>query len=344
MLQSVLAYGAVATKIKAMKGRMLNRRDFEQMAQMASVREVAVFLKNHSAYSGALAGLDENDIHRGQIEQKLEIAMFNDFISIYRQFDPKMRNFLNIYFLKYEIEILKSILQMILDDREISYDLSAFVDFFDKHTDLHVKKLFESPDLHGFVDNLKGSEFYPILQAATEKEMSLFDIEMRLDLYYFRMLWRTIDKKTGGQDQKLAKEIVGTRADIINIMWIYRAKRYYNVDEATIHSYLIPVHRHLSVAQIDSIVAAPDIGALESEIGKTKYKDMFVSLDEQGMQKKYKTVVNQIEKSLMSRFPYSLAIVIGYMNIKETEIENIISIIECVRYNWEPAKAMKRLI
>lgn len=48
----------------------------------------------------------------------------------------------------------------------------------------------------------------------------------------------------------------GSKIDLLNIQWIYRAKKYYNMKPADIYLMLIPIHYKLSTELVKDMVEA----------------------------------------------------------------------------------------
>ena len=66
---NLLEYSGIVTKIRAMKAKLLTPKQFEEIASLGSVPEIAEYLKKNTAYADVLAMLDESQIHRGNIEK-----------------------------------------------------------------------------------------------------------------------------------------------------------------------------------------------------------------------------------------------------------------------------------
>ena len=67
---------------------------------------------------------------------------------------------------------------------------------------------------------------------------SNFEIENELDKIYFENLEKTVK----GSSKKLEK-LIGIQADLFNILWLYRCKRYFGMEK---EEYLIPYRYRLS--------------------------------------------------------------------------------------------------
>lgn len=81
----VLSYSGLSTKIRAMQSRLTTMDQFEEILQLSDVTQVAAYLKRMPEYSSRWDALDENTLHRGQIEKLLKKSIFRispEFITL----------------------------------------------------------------------------------------------------------------------------------------------------------------------------------------------------------------------------------------------------------------------
>ncbi|MDR0273522.1 MAG: V-type ATPase subunit, partial [Clostridiales bacterium] len=65
--------------------------------------------------------------------------------------------------------------------------------------------------------------------------------------------------KLDKSSQKSLKKIFGTEADLRNILWLYRLKRYHKIEGNAVFSYLIPANYKLSAAEITALAHIKDL-------------------------------------------------------------------------------------
>ena len=93
----LLSYSGISTKIRAMQSKLISESEIQEMLQFTSVSHAAAWLKRTPEYAKAWADLDENSLHRGQIEKLLKASIFKDFSKIYQFANPEQRKFLDLY-------------------------------------------------------------------------------------------------------------------------------------------------------------------------------------------------------------------------------------------------------
>ena len=107
---SLISYSGISTKVKAMERFRIRPEQFEAMADLGSVPEAVQFLRSNPSYEKAFSKASEDELHRGKIEQLLNLSKYHDFAKLYRFANVGQRRFLDLYFMHYEIDILKTCL------------------------------------------------------------------------------------------------------------------------------------------------------------------------------------------------------------------------------------------
>lgn len=309
---------------------------------MPTVTEALAYLKKQPGYRELFADVDESSLHRGDIEKMLTNAIYRDFQNIYRFSPVGQRKFLELYFHRYEVSILKTCLRMVFDHRDVALDLKIFEDFFQRHSDISLRKVSESRTIEEFVANLKGSIYYDALSRLSNiRNPTLWDYEMAMDLFYFHWFFKT-SEKVMSKDQLLHfREAYGTKMDLLNIMWIYRSRHFFHMTAAGIYANLIPVQHHLKKADIRALVEADSPEAFSAAVRHTWYGKRFDDFSPEHLQEIYSRIRQHVQHRSAAREPYSVATVISYLYDKEHEIDKITTVLECVRYGLSQEETLK---
>ena len=343
-MKGLMSYSGLTTKIRAMQSRLLKDENFREIVELPNVPAAVTYLKQQPSYAPILNTAGDAELHRGDIEKVLRQSVYHDFAKLYSFANLKQRQFLSMYFMRYEIYFLKVCLTNIFDHRNVPLDLSAFEAFFTKHSRLNFQLLTASRTPEEFRANLKGSIYYePLAAIEAMDHPTLFDYEMTLDLFYFQLLWKKREKIVGKGETKGLTRILGFKFDMLNIQWIYRCKRYYHMDSAAIYALLIPANYHISQNQIRDMVEADDLNALEALIGQTYYAKHFENFTEDTLEPMYAEILKHILSSESRQDPYSVTTVYSYLYHKEHEVDRLIIALECVRYQVSPEEAMNHV-
>lgn len=324
-------YNAVNAKVKGMKAHLLTERNYEELSKCTNVYELGLKLKEIPSYEKELKELEEKDLIRTKIEPKLIMSLMNEFFKIYKFIgDFNTKKYLDAFILEKEIHVIKSLLCAVYDKRDIIYTLPELSVLLGKNLAIDSEKLVASKNISEFIENLNGTRFYHLLDAAYENGATLFEMTTSLDIYYHIELWKSQNKYLRGDNLRAMKIINGCDIDSKNLIWLYRLKKFYNLDEAKMYSYIIPIYHNLSKSEIEKIVYAKTVQDMESEILNTKYGEPLLSKD--NLENSYTGILGKTYKRTEIRYRNSITPIIAYMFYKNTEIRNVTSILEGVRY------------
>lgn len=335
----LMSYSGITTKVRAMESHLISENQFHEMAGLSTVTEAVDYLSHLKPYNGLFDDLEGSSLHRVAIEERLILSLYKDFAKLYRFANLNQRKFLDLYFMHFEIDILKKCLRNAMGNNYLDIDLLVFEDFFKLHSKLDLIKLSSSRSLTEFWTNLEGSIYYDVLSEVSDsKEPTLFDYEVHLDLLYFRTIWKVMGKHLKKEEKELLSNCFGSKLDLLNIQWIYRSKKYYQIQSTDIYSLLIPTNYHLTKEQITKMAEA---GTIEEFYGllKTTYygrKADIEVFDLPDLEKLTKEVLDKIYRSTSQQNPYSIATLNSYLYFKEAEIQKVITLIESIRYRLTP--------
>ena len=316
-----------------MQAKLLTEKDFENIANLKSVPEAIDYLKEKPAYADYVNRMDVSLYHRGNVEKVLYQSLFDDYTRIFRFAGMEQKKFLKIYWKRYEIDLINYCLRIIFNHYDKPFDLEYKKEFFDKYSQISIDKLITSRNIVELVDNLRGTEYYAPLQKLRDAEdANLFDYDLALDLYYFSSMWKKNKRLLKGKELELYTRDCGTKIDLLNIQWIYRAKKYYHMLPPDIYSLTIPIHYRISVEEFKMLVEAPTLEEFERQLGTTYYAKKLVGFEGKKLEHIYKECLKRLYLSDRRKNPYSIATVNTYLFLKEEEIYKLTTALECIRY------------
>lgn len=332
---SLITYSGIAAKVKAMERWRIKDEQFEEMASLGSVLEALEYLRRFLPYREIFEDAGEEDLHRGSIEQRLNLSQYRDFAKLYQFANMKQRRFLDLYFMHYEITIIKTCLRNAVGHRAQRQDLSMFQDFFDRHSSIDLILLSQSGSAAEFVGNLKGSPYYEPLNLMLQNgKTGLPVFETALDMLYFRTMWKIKDRYLSKDEQKIMVQCFGTRMDMLNLEWLCRSKKFYQLSTGEIYAMLIPIQLHLTKSEINRMAEAGTLEQLYGLIRSSWYGrlDVIRQSEQPDLDHLTYEITDRIYQMTRRKDPYSIAILNSYLYFKEREIARIINTIERIRY------------
>ena len=214
------------------------------------------------------------------------------------------------------------------------FDLEYKKEFFDRYSQISIDRLITSKNIDELVDNLRDTEYYDALARIKDSGAgTLFDYDLALDLYYFSTMWKKGKRILKGHEQKIFLKDYGTKIDLLNLQWIYRAKKYYHMLPPDIYSMTIPIHYRVRVEEFKSLVETPTLEQFETEVGKTYYAGKYDYMQaDKTLEQMYRDCLRKLYLTDKRNDPYSIAIVNTYLFLKEEEIYKLTTALECIRY------------
>lgn len=333
-------YSAIAAKLKAMHANFLTNEDFEQLLSKTSVRDICAYLKSTRGYSDSLSELNDKTAHRGDAEILLENDLVDEYIRLYNFIDHSKREIMKFWFMRHELEFLKREIRHIYTHEAVSDDIvdrGRFDAFFKTHTKINRDIMRSATSLADCVEACRETPYAHALKRAKNLEADFFSMGMMLDSMYYDDVWRTINLRFDKSQRPLIKLHFGTKIDMLNLMWIYRSKKYFKFENELIFTYLLPVRYRLSEDSIRKMVLAKTCEEMVREAQKTVYAHLFDGLEDGVfIEENYNRIMYKTDKRIFVNHTDSMAAVYAYLALKEIEIDKITTIIEGVRYSQNP--------
>ena len=343
-MESVL--NAMTTKTKAIYAKRLKEIDYNSLMQKRTVPEIAYYLKNDTYYKESLEGINEKALHRGQ----LEILIKNDLIirisSILRYaFGFKIKGLYNMIVIQAEINLITTVISSLLAN-DYSQIVSRLPMIIESHIAFDFKALVSCRDFSELLKCLEGTPYYDIVSKYAKAELSDLDftgIEQELHRYYYTQMQDYVREYFKGENRKKIEDLFDTEVELDNIAKIYRLKKYFNAGPGRIKELITPIYARFSKNDIDDIIEHTDADHIFERLLASSYKNYikdtnFLYIEHTTKMISYNMNRRQI---LFSSDPDQ--VLYSYLVLMGIEIENIIYIIEAVRYRV-PIDQIKRML
>jgi ATP synthase, subunit C len=332
---NLFKYASLTTKIRAMSGDLISIDGFKSLCECDSISSAMNELMKYKYYKDAFKNVDVSTLHREDIEQILMLSSLEEFMGLYKFTSGTPRKYLNLVSMYNELYVLKRILRDILSNRPKSLNLKFYAKHIGAHMDFNIDDLLAANDIQQFIETLKNTEYYNCLNELYSKGgHTIFEYGLALDTYYFDICFKFAAKELKGTESKDVLSILGTRCDFLNMQWIYRTKKYYNVKSADLYATLIPHYSKLSVDEIKQMAESEDVTAFFEIFEKTYYGKLEARLfkNKPGLEEIFMSSLEYLYTQNKKRDPYSLATLSYYLYARELEISRVTKIIESIRY------------
>ena len=169
------------------------------------------------------------------------------------------------------------------------------------------------------------------------------DIENSLYKYLYSMIFSIVNKYTKGETAKQLLDIFNSYMDFINYAHIVRLKTSYNADTDLIKDYIYP-YGSVKKRYVNEMIAAKTEAGVravmsKTTVGKRIFKTNYFYAGEIAHRVIFKACRHYIRFST-----HPSVVLISYMFILETEIRDIITLVEGIRYKLPPGEIKKMLV
>lgn len=330
---SLADYAYSNTRIRVMRTLLLSEKEIDVFSSASGLEEFVMSLRQ-TPYGELFSKIEKITLR--EIERYLTIDLLRTITKVALISPKDCRPFINAVSKKYELEYVKFILNS-LEGNMPSDEITGVLPTSESD------QLFVGSDVEEFLERLAGmslndirpalSEMYGDLDRFMPSSPGLLDILVALDRYCFSELSKAVECLTGG-DRKTAKMLLSLEIEAANILTILRAAaRGFDASRFIIPGegyYLKDLDRYVVSDELDKYgmryVSSVLEKLLKTPYGQViresvaTYADTNSLLDVELALKRY-LVKHSIK--LMAKQPFELGFILGYVKLKEMEVENL---------------------
>lgn len=335
---------ATVTKIRAIHGTMLKRGNYHEMVSMRSVPEIAGYLRKSPRFREVLRDVDPNTVHRGFLDSLLNKANFDTYVRLCSFQGLDKVPFFNFIIQKRECEQLLNLVNAVNSglDRKFIEELPGYVI---RHSELDLLSLSGASDFDDILYKLKGTPYYKVMCSVRRSEdgrADYTDCELKLRTFYYKRLIGYLEKDFCASDERELKKLIFSEVDTINIINAYRLKAFFGYTPEQIKAGQLPFTK-TGKGRMNRLYESDTPEEMISRLEKTVYGRGF-----QGEYEHIETKVNsytyQLMKHTVSVSTSAPVVIYAFMKLCDIEVNNIVHIIEGVRYDVDPAMLEGKLI
>lgn len=340
-------YSGLTTKVKAMRSKLISKEEYLKLIEFETVPEIAEYLKNRGGFGKALQSTDVSEIHRETLEHAIIYSGYSDFEKIYKFANLNQRKYLKLHFVSYETELIKKAIRKSHDEYMTKEQDRLTREIFEKYSDVRFTEVFEAENIEEIIAVLEGTVYHePLKRVWDYGSTDIFDYELAIDMFYFKYMWKKRRLNFSGSELKAMTDCIGSETDVLNLAWIYRAKKFYKMTQSEIAAVIIPVYHRVKKPQLLKLMEINDLNELENAIGVTAYgryfkHDVFKSME---LDKMCKNIIKRVYSRYYRTEPYSMAAMSSYLRDKREEMKKLITIVECIRYDYPKEAIAKEIL
>lgn len=336
------ASNVLLAKCRARFGVRLTKQDIAALTGCRTVQETAAYLKNSTHYGKSLENIDPSVVHRRQLEAVLREKQYEDFSSLCR-YELSVGEWFGDYILmRGEIQQIMIYLRLFAAGKQKEF-IFSLPEFYIKQYELDIPALTSAKNYGDFLAAMRKSRFIRVLRTFTPdagEHIDLAVIEHALYRHFYENIVSIIREHYRGSARQELEELIFTQVDILNFCHIYRMKKYYGAKPDSIRAWMLSggsnVRQSLMFAMIDAETAED---ALRIFTEKTGYGRLFSTEDIKygGIEVATRPIIFGKALRLLRSSVNPTTVLLSFITLTETELSDVITIIEGVHYGLEPS-------
>ncbi|WP_101696719.1 V0D/AC39 family V-type ATPase subunit [Clostridium minihomine] len=341
---STLSSNVVLAKARAMYGRRLKAQQYQDLLNCHSVTEIARYLANNTDYDKVLAGINDRDIYRGQLENRLKQKLFADSASLCR-YELSTSDVFAVFLLqRNEVgQILNALLHLNADmPKEYFFSMPSTLAM---HSHIDLAGLSNAEDFDSILSALSHTPYKALLdpfRPSQEQPLNYTAAENALYTYLYSNLYDIIESHPLRSTKQDLKQLLDLYLDLMNFARIVRLKTHFQAGPDYIRSNLLPFGS-LRRDQVEKMIHAKDAEEVRELLKKTK-------LGKRTSKIEYNFEDQLAERALYHACKHSIhfsvhppVVMFSYIFYTQIELMDITNIVEGIRYKLPPEEIKKLL-
>jgi V/A-type H+-transporting ATPase subunit C len=343
------ADNALMAKVRALYGSRLREEDYQHLLASKTVAEVAAYLKSDTLYADTLSEVKEELIPRGQLETFVRRHSLNLYTRLIR-FSYNDRFFLSMYMMENEIRQLLLAIRF-LNAGSMDRYIVALPVYLDKYLSIDLFALAKVRDYDQLLEIVAHSPYYDCIARyrpiTSDKPVDIIACEHALLEHFYNTVFEMVEKDYSGATRDDLRAIIGTQVDFHNLQVVYRLRRYFGYSPDRVRKSML----HIKTAISPTLAYDPILYATGREEINEALRNAYVTrkfrIDSSRDSSWLSERLSRSRKALCHKtFRFStkpMVIVLSYMFLLEIEVQNIVNIIEGIRYQI-PAEEIRNLL
>ncbi len=331
-----MPYYAMAAKVHALYGRRMTGEDYRQLMSKSTVPEAAAFLQSHPGYRDHLGGLATASIHRETLENALRGTYVDEYLRLFSFTAMGDKELMEFPMYRGEQDAIMTTMRH-LTSTTILQPAATWSTVLQRRSSLDLKALETAKTFADIAHAAEKTIYGSALQRISNGEQPTpAFVDNMLQTVYFSRLYRTLNRNYAGETRKILRQSLDSETDLMNLVQFLRLKKHFSREDIQTYSFPLPCSPRLKREYIQQLIAAPDYDAAFRLVQDGPYGKLFRSISPSGVEAYLYTLQYSFSHRQLRAATPTVYLPIAYLTLKEIELRNIISIIECIRYGGDP--------
>jgi len=342
MLKATMKYSGVRAKVMALYGKLLTEDDWKHLYGCSSVTDITAYLRNNSDWSEVI-----NSLPSSPSTEKLKDAVLKrtylEYERLYKFSYLEDKKYLLFTLYRAEYGFILDTLRR-LQSKTPPAQNSDVTDFMRKNSLVDIDALENCTDYKGLLAAI-GESIYekPFKRLPVNEETGLpvyRDAGILLENHYYRTVFSYINNKYKGLGKQELVTVMGTEADLLNIVSLLRLQLYFPGSLKKADELLIPVYNLFEPKILRTLLTAKNAEETLERLRKTRCRKYLVGINLQRIESFYYETMEAFCRKIIKAPEPSICVPVAYLTLRELECKKLIRLIEAVNYGVDPKEAI----
>ena len=343
---------AITVKARTLSGLLMTDGLFLELLRCDTVGDIARRLSETEGYREIFRDTHPEELHRTDLEARLSLVPFIRMLPFLHYVEPVRKRILLSWKARFDADVIKRVLRYVQaggGSREILRRMVTHVPLTSGDGD----RLLAAGSTDEALAALSGSPFHEVLKEPLRRMHTsggtLFSAEMAVDTFVLDALAASF-APLGGEEKRQVLRLFGAKADLLNIYWIYRARRFFGLPPEEIIGRLLRLRYRTPFRFLSALARAESPEAFRSLINSSHYAAVFSGIptkrsaaDETAMEASMHRLIRRTAANVRNCGAPGIHVVLAWLTLLEIEIRDIVTIIEDVRYRLDRSSAHRFL-
>lgn len=330
---------ALATQAHAMFARLLTEADKKHIAELGSTEELVAFLRGTPGWGRGARELPSEDVTDRQFILAIERVVYEEYARLYRFAEQTAKDFLIFIAMRVKCRAILAALSRLASGSATFQD--PLPPFFHRLPGYDIDALSRAKNLDEVIA-LAGPIYGRTLSAMPrEPETGLprfAEAALLLEGRYYALVADFLRSSYAGPDKNALLTHIGFRADMLNISYLLRLRRFKTPLEKA-RAMLVPIGGSLDAETQEAILTAPDEETALARIRDSRPGRLSRSPEDIQPDKFVRTAENLYFRKVIHGEP-TLSVAYAFLVLKENESDMLRRVYVALQYGIAPAEYM----
>lgn len=355
---AVSKYAYVYARIRARMSELMDERRLRELVDTRSEDFLSSLMDTTAAYKDKLTKAALVGVEAREIEITLKEDLIDQYLMVIKSTEGAIQDVFVEFLRRLEVKNLKAVIRAKAAEVHGTGTITAEAPMFFPVEDFFKRRISRLTEADSIENVIKQSEnpYKRVLEDALqeyEKSKRVLVLENVLDEEISGAIREKVERLSGA-DKEIARKIVGTEFDLMNLMILLRCK-FEGIAEAEIRKYLLPdgfsFDFNLDVGAMNDSISAENVSSAVQLMPASAYKEVLTgALSSYEAEKSLIPFENALSryflvtiKNTLRGYPINIGTIIGFLYLKEIEIKNLCTIAVC-KENEMPAEETMKMV